>query len=258
MGDPLHVCRAECELLWDWDLPECWMCLGNPPGMQQELLCSLELSQPCSLSLSAFQVTLTASSGFFSLAVPRLDPQGLRQEPLPGPGGAAGLAGPAAAGEQGSLRAPLPRSHLPSSVQRRCLRCWQQMDEQINSRLLPGRPWPWGLENSVFPLLSTSRDSWLGQESTGTSVGSQGLEQGDSTHRAPCQLPAPVKGWQRPALSHSPIPNGLQLLFHPQSSGQAHPSLLMTISGLAGHGEIQNGMRWREATLSPASLRKEG
>lgn len=29
-GDPLHLWCDECYLLWDWDLPACWMCPGIP------------------------------------------------------------------------------------------------------------------------------------------------------------------------------------------------------------------------------------
>lgn len=117
---------------------------GDPPamlGMQQELLCSLLSTRAIAAllsfwGLSSFQVTLTTFPGFF-LAVPCLDPPGLGQEPVPGAGGAAELAGPAAAGEQGLLLAALRSSHLASSLPRRWHRCWQQMDEQISSQAVP-------------------------------------------------------------------------------------------------------------------------
>lgn len=125
----------------------------------------------------------------FSLAVPRLDPPGLRQEPLPGPGGAAGLAGPAAGGGQGSLLAPLPRSNLPPSVPSRCLRCWQQMDEQIKQPAAPGQALALELGKFLFPFAKHL-------QGLVARAGIHRHQQGDSAPRAPRQLPAPVEGWQ--------------------------------------------------------------
>lgn len=87
---------------------------------------------------------------------------------LAGPAGAE--AEGAAAGEQGLLLAPVSSSHLPAPLPRR----WhqqKQMDEQISSWLLEGRHWPWGLENSVFPLPSAHGGSRLGQQAASAGLG---------------------------------------------------------------------------------------
>ncbi|XP_005052380.1 PREDICTED: dual specificity protein phosphatase 22-A-like isoform X3 [Ficedula albicollis] len=122
------------------------------------------------------------------LAVPCMDPPGLWQEPLPGPGGAAEPAGPAAAGEQGLLLAQLPSSHLPSSLPRRWHRWWQQMDEQISSQAVPRQAL--GLGKLRFPFAKHLQ----GFMSRAEICQHQGWGGGDRTHRPPCQLPAPVNG----------------------------------------------------------------
>lgn len=112
-----------------------------------------------------------------SSTVPCLDPPRLWQEPVQGPGRAAALVGwagagaeGAAAGEQGSLLAPVSSSHLPAPLP--CRWHWQkQTDEQISSWLLAGRHWPWGLENSVFPLPSACGGSCLGQKAASIGLG---------------------------------------------------------------------------------------